>query len=123
MYFHCLHQIPHSRNKCLLSSFTINCEKDTDPSFQKVEAPLAMFYPKMNNKDADIIGYKKSKIYTNHYTVQRLSEVLIVKNFICSRNLLRIFAFGQNQLCIIQKYDANENGMVCIHNKNLMSLY
>ena len=92
--------------------------KDTDPTFQKVEAPLAMSYPKMNNKDGEIIGYKKSKIYSNHYSVQRLSEVWVVPNIRCSMALRALFPFGQNQICIIQKYDANENGMVCIDKEN-----
>ena len=99
---------------CKKKSILLQLERDTDLSFHKVEAPLALTHPKMNNKEGEIIGYKKSKIYANHYSVQKLSEVWVVPNIKCSKVLYGIFVFGQHQMCTIQKYDANENGMVCI---------
>ena len=96
-------------------------EKDTDPSFQKVEAPIAKWYPKFD-KGAEIIGYKKSRIYPNLYSVKKLSEVWIVDRFKISYKFRSILGFDQNLIIAMQKYDGNENRMVCIHKENLMKM-
>ena len=92
-------------------------EKDTDPSFQKVEAPLARWYPNFD-KGGDIIGYKKSKIHPNLYSVKKLSEVWILDRFKISDEFRSKLGFDPNLLITMQKYDANENRMVCIHKEN-----
>ena len=97
-------------------------ERDANPSFQKVVAPLATDYTQFN-KDAKIIGYKKSEINTNHYVVRELSEVYVVIFWKCLKKLKGIYAILPHQTCAIQQYDANENEMVCIYKVNWVSFY
>ena len=92
-------------------------EKDTDLSFQKVEASIAIKGVKYK-ESGDIIGYKPSRKNPNYYVVQKLSEVRVVLHWKCVKHLRKIYRIKKNQICTIQQYDANENRMVCIHKVN-----
>ena len=95
----------------------LQLDKDTDPSFQKVKAPLAKGFP-TPNKDAQIIGYKKSLIIENHYEVKKICDVWIVEKKGIPADLSDKMKLDEKLVIISQQYDANENKMVCIHKEN-----
>ena len=100
----------------------LQLDKDTDPSFQKVEAPLIKKHP-MVGLNAKIIGYKKSLIIENHYELEKINDCYIVnKTRITEERRARINL--DNELVIIkQNCVTNENKMVCIHKENYMSFH
>ena len=92
-------------------------EKDTDPSFQKIEAPQAEEYLKFR-QNGEIIGYLESQINSNQYEVRKLKEVLVTRIWLCLRKLTDIYSNFRNEICTIQQLDANESRMVRIHKVN-----
>ena len=64
------------------------------------------------------MGYQQSQINTNYYVVRKISEIIIVLHWICLKNLKNIYTIHPKQICTMQKYDANDNKMVCIRKVN-----
>ena len=94
----------------------LQLDKDTDPSFRKVEAPIAKGFPQPN-KDAQIIGYKKSLLIENHYKAKKLCDVEIVDKAEITDELSARMNLDKELVIIKQKCETNENKMVCIHKK------